>query len=81
MLAGNNRRVKQLTSNMRSSLLIIGSEDQKGDCRCHLCAPELARSTGGFMVCVLPSRLSPRGQKQHLMFFMIQATSTVPAPF
>lgn len=62
MLAGSNARAKQLTSNVRSSLLITRSEDEKGDRRCPLYAPQLARSTGGVTACALPSKLSPRGR-------------------
>lgn len=78
MLAENIRRVKHLTSNGRSSFLIIGSEEHNGDCHRPLCAAALAPQTSGFSVCALPSRQSLRVQKQHLRLLLTPAPSTKP---
>lgn len=64
MLAGNMWRVKQLSSNVRSSLLITVNE-QNGGCHHCLCAPQPAPQHKPQMA-VLPSRLSPRGRSSTL---------------
>lgn len=78
MLAGNIRTVKHLTSNGRSSFLIIGNEEHNGDCHHPLCAAALAPQTSSFSVYALRSRQSLRVQKQHLRLWLTPAPSTKP---